>query len=84
MGNKPSKTEVFDVVKSIVLEILPDVAPERVSMDKRLADLGANSVDRMEVVTLSMEALGLKIPLLSFAKVGDIGSLVDVLHDHLP
>ncbi len=33
----------------------------------------------MEVVTMSMEQLGLKIPLMSFAQVSNIEGLVDVL-----
>jgi polyketide biosynthesis acyl carrier protein len=79
MSSKPTKSEVFDVVRKNVLEILPNLKPDMVTVDRSLSDLGANSVDRMEVVTLSMEDLGLKIPLLSFAGVTNIEGLVDVL-----
>ena len=79
-----TKDQVFEIVKKHVLEILPKVRPEMISIEKSLSDLGANSVDRMEVVTLSMEDLGLKIPLLSFAGVTDIEGLVDVLFSTLP
>ena len=82
MTHRITKDEVFEVVKRNILEILPDVAADIVSMDKSLVDLGANSVDRMEVVTLSMEALDLKIPLMSFAKVDNIEGLVAVLLEH--
>jgi polyketide biosynthesis acyl carrier protein len=78
-----TKAEVFEVVKKNILEILPEVQPELVSIEKSLSDLGANSVDRMEVVTLSMEDLDLKIPLLSFASVTNIEGLVDVLFNNL-
>jgi polyketide biosynthesis acyl carrier protein len=83
MAYKMTKAEVFEVVKENILEILPKVRPEMVSIDKNLSDLGANSVDRVEVVTLSMEDLGLKIPLLSFAAVTNIEGLVDVLFNNL-
>lgn len=83
MTHRITKDEVFEVVKRNILEILPDVAPGMVSLDKSLVDLGANSVDRMEVVTLSMEALDLKIPLMSFAKVDNIEGLVAVLLEHV-
>jgi polyketide biosynthesis acyl carrier protein len=82
MSNTKTKTEVFEVVKNNILDILPKVQPEMVSIEKSLSDLGANSVDRMEVVTLSMEDLGVKIPLLSFAGVTNIEGLVDVLFNN--
>lgn len=83
MSNTRTQAEVFEVVKNNILDILPKVQPEMVSIEKSLNDLGANSVDRMEVVTLSMEDLGVKIPLLSFAGVTNIEGLVDVLFNNL-
>ncbi|NJM17085.1 MAG: acyl carrier protein [Bacteroidales bacterium] len=66
----------------LFLEVLPDVKPEMVSIEKNLKELGANSIDRMEVVTMSMEELGLKIPLMSFAQVSNIEGLVNVLTEN--
>lgn len=73
------KEHVFKVVKNVISEILPGVQSELISIEKSLKELGANSIDRMEVVTMSMEELGLKIPLMSFAEVSNIEDLVDVL-----
>jgi polyketide biosynthesis acyl carrier protein len=78
-----TKDDVFSVVKNSILQILPDVDPARIDIGGQLRDLGANSIDRMEVVTLSMEELGVKIPLMSFAKVANIRDLVDVLNANL-
>lgn len=83
MSRQLSEGEVLAAVSKSILEVLPDVAPEAIRPDRSLSELGANSVDRMEVVTLSMEALGVKIPLMSFAGVTNIGDLVAVLHDRL-
>ena len=82
MSNTATKADVFNIVKNNILEILPKVQPESVTIEKSLTDLGANSVDRMEVVTLSMEDLNVKIPLLSFAGIANIEGLVDVLLIH--
>lgn len=46
-------------------------------------ELGANSIDRLEIVTLSLEELNLKIPLVELAQIDGIGGLVDFLHDKL-
>ncbi|HTR88005.1 MAG TPA: phosphopantetheine-binding protein [Reyranella sp.] len=74
---------MFEVVRKNILEVLPDLSPGMVSIDKSMSDLGANSVDRMEVVTQSMEDLDLKIPLMSFAAVTNIEGLVGVLFENL-
>lgn len=83
MSSATTKDEVFEIVKNNILEILPKVQPDMISIEKSLVDLGANSVDRMEVVTLSMADLGVKIPLLSFAGVSNIEGLVDVLFSNV-
>ena len=73
------KEHVLGVVKKVISQVLPDVESEMISYDKSLKELGANSIDRMEVLTMSMEELGLKIPLMRFAHVSNIEGLVDVL-----
>jgi polyketide biosynthesis acyl carrier protein len=79
MNNKLTQTQIFELVKKNIVEILPKTQADLIVPDQSLVDLGANSVDRMEIVTLSMEDLGVKIPLMSFAKVFNIESLVEVL-----
>ena len=79
MNSKLTQTQVFELVKHNILEILPKTQADLIVPEQSLVDLGANSVDRMEIVTLSMEDLGVKIPLMSFAIVFNIESLVEVL-----
>ncbi len=78
-----SKEYVFEAVKKVILEVLPHVEPEIITIDKQLKDVGANSIDRMEIVTMSMQALELKLSLMSFAGVSNIEGLVDVLEETL-
>ena len=77
-----SKEHVFEAVKNVIVEILPDVNTDTISIEKQLKDLGANSIDRMEIVTKSMQALEIKIPLMSFAGVSNIEGLVEVLTEN--
>jgi len=69
----------FEVVKSVIKEILPKATDEQILPTNSLKDIGANSVDRMEIVTFSMEELNIKLPLIKFANVTNIGELVEVL-----
>jgi polyketide biosynthesis acyl carrier protein len=75
-----SRDEIFAVVKANVLKVLPEVRAEDVTLESSLVELGANSVDRVEVMMFSMEALQLKIPRIEFHGVHSLAGLVDVLH----
>lgn len=77
-----TKESVIEVVQSIVLEVLPDLTPSDVQMDRSLKDLGANSVDRAEVAMLAMQRLNLRIPMPEFAGVANLGALVTLLYEH--
>jgi polyketide biosynthesis acyl carrier protein len=74
---------VFEAVRRNVLEVLPDLTPQDVSMKGTLTDLGANSIDRADVVTMTMEDLGIVVPISDFQSVHDIRSLVELLKKHV-
>jgi polyketide biosynthesis acyl carrier protein len=76
------KETIFEVVKANTLKVLPDVVADEVTIDKNLTDLGANSVDRVEVVIYSLEELRLKVPPSELQGLRNIGALVDLLHRH--
>lgn len=75
-----TKNDVLEVVRKNTVEVLGNVSPADVRSEVRLKDLGANSIDRVEITTLSMEALGVMIPPVELARVSNVGELVDALH----
>ncbi|WP_433498357.1 phosphopantetheine-binding protein [Sphaerimonospora sp. CA-214678] len=75
---------ILAAIRRNVLELLPDVEPELVTEDRSLTDLGCNSIDRAEVVSMTMEDLGVSVPVREFADVHDIGALAAVLRKHAP
>lgn len=79
---KTTKQDIFDIVKQNTLAVLVDIDADAISIDTRLSDLGANSIDRVEVVMYSMEQLGIDVPRTALQGVRDIRSLVDLLHSH--
>ena len=76
-----TKEKVFQVIKDSIVEILPEILPNQIEISLSLKDLGANSIDRMDIVIKSMESLRLKIPLVELAKVDNIQGLVDLLYE---
>ncbi|WP_093803772.1 phosphopantetheine-binding protein [Streptomyces sp. Wb2n-11] len=75
---------VLTAIRSSVLVVLPDIEPERVTEEVSLTDLGANSIDRVDVVTMTMDTLGISLSVTEFTDVHDIGSLARLLRRHTP
>jgi len=82
--SEPSTEPILAAVREAVVTVVPEVAPELVAPGRTLTELGCNSIDRAEIVTIAMERLRITVPIGDFAEVGDIASLVDVLHRHHP
>ncbi len=75
----PEQQKIFEVVKAHTLKVLIDLDPAQVTIEKSLSDLGANSVDRLEVVMNAIDALNLQVPLTALQGVRDLRGLVDLL-----
>ncbi len=80
----PTEDLVFSAVRRNVLIVVDDLHPAEVTIDKGLVELGCNSIDRTEIVSMTMEDLDVVVPVAEFSQVRDIRSLVTVLARHLP
>jgi len=74
-----NKDKIFEMIKITVNDILPDVDLEQITMDDSLKDIGANSVDRMDIIIDVMEKLDLKIPFMEFGELKNIREIVNLL-----
>lgn len=69
--------DIFDKVKKIVVEQL-DVEPDAVKSDASFAnDLGADSLDTVELVMALEEAFDIEIPDEVAEKIDTVGKAVD-------
>ncbi|MCX7747900.1 MAG: acyl carrier protein [Clostridia bacterium] len=78
-----NKEDIFKTIIESVCEILPELKEHSFKPDDRLAELGANSVDRAEIVALTMENLSLQVPMVELAKAKNIGQLAEVFYEKL-
>lgn len=78
-----SLESVFEVVKKNTLEVLFELDPDAVTLDGSLVELGANSVDRVEILMNSMADLGLVIPRAELQGIANLRGLTELLHRHL-
>lgn len=70
------KDQIFAVIKQNIIDVIPELADKPITIKDSLRDLGANSVDRAEILIKSMSAMQLKVPLVEFGQAKNIEDLV--------
>jgi polyketide biosynthesis acyl carrier protein len=75
----PRTAAALAVVRRHTVAVLDGVAAEAVTLDVSLRDLGANSIDRVEIATLAMQEMNADIPRRRLAGVSTLASLVALL-----
>jgi acyl transferase domain-containing protein/thioesterase domain-containing protein/SAM-dependent methyltransferase len=76
------RDRVLEVVRRHTVAVLDGVAPEAVTLAVSLTELGANSIDRVEIATLAMDELNANVPRHRLAGVSNLASLVDLLAEY--
>ena len=78
-----TKDEVFAVLKNYILEQLEDEVEEsEITINKSMLDLGANSLDIVEIVSNTMRELQIKIPRDELAKIDTMEGLVEKMTEY--
>ncbi|MFB7664924.1 phosphopantetheine-binding protein [Kitasatospora sp. NPDC056138] len=77
-----TRTQVFDTLRRNALDVVPELDPAAFAAERTLSELGCNSIDRAEIVTLTMEELGIVVPVHEFQQGYDLATLVDVMLKH--
>ena len=75
-----TKEQIFEVVKNHIVDTLEDVDESKIDATKSMKELGANSLDIVEIVSCSMRELKVKVPRSELAKLANIQELVDLLY----
>jgi polyketide biosynthesis acyl carrier protein len=73
--------EVFDLVVKHTCEVVPELDGHTFVATDSLRELGANSMDRAEIIMMTLEALSVTIPLVELAGANNIGELAKLIHD---
>ncbi|MBC3988132.1 acyl carrier protein [Streptomyces sp. AC563] len=76
-----SQEEIFKALMSVFSEIVPEVDVSAATPQDSLRDLGANSIDRADIITETMEAAGVSLPMVRFADAKSIGDIVRVIDE---
>ncbi len=77
-----TKEQVLEIVKGHLLDLLEDeLEEEDFDPQKSMKDLGANSLDIVEVVSSTMRDLKVKVPRSELSKLTNVQELVDMLFE---
>nr|WMS58799.1 polyketide biosynthesis acyl-carrier-protein AcpK [Pseudomonas sp. QS1027] len=78
-----TQAEVFELLVKHTREVIPGLEQRQFEWQDRLVDLGANSVDRVEIVAMTLSSLALRLPLVKTQGANNIGELAELLHERL-
>jgi acyl carrier protein len=74
-----TREEITDLVKEHLMDNLEDLDEADFDPDKSMKDMGANSLDIVEVVSCTMRDLKVKVPRSELSKLTNVTELVDLL-----
>jgi polyketide biosynthesis acyl carrier protein len=73
-----NKSLVLELIAKHTRDILPGLDAHKFVESDRLADLGANSVDRAEISMMVQESMSLVVPRVELFGPKNIGELADL------
>ena len=76
-----SKESIVEVIIRHTREVIPSLEGHQVRPSDSLRALGANSIDRADIIMMTLETLSLNIPLVAMAKAENIGELAGIIHE---
>jgi acyl carrier protein len=74
-----TRDQILAVVKKHLMDTVEDLTEDKIDPAKSMKDLGANSLDIVEVVSSAMRELKVKVPRSELSKLANIDQLVDLL-----
>jgi acyl carrier protein len=74
-----TRDQVLHVVKKHLVDAVDGLEHDAIDPSRSMKDLGANSLDIVEVVSRSMRELKVKVPRSELSKLTNIGGLADTL-----
>ena len=72
---------IFQIIVQHTCEVIPELELHSFFETDRLAELGANSLDRADIVMMTLESLSLEISLVELAKAKNLGQLTDIIYE---
>ncbi len=76
-----TRDDILAVVKKHLVNAVDGLSADDIEGTRSMKDVGANSLDIVEVVSATMRELRIKVPRSELNKLQNIDGLVDLLHE---
>ena len=80
-GSGSGNGQVRSTVEHVIREILPEFQDRDIPADKHLRELGADSIDRVEIILTLIDRLKLADSMSSFVDIPNVGELILYLEE---
>jgi acyl carrier protein len=77
------REEIASVVRKNLIEVVGGLKESDIDMSRSMKEFGANSLDIVEVVSLTMRELKVKVPRSELSKLTNMDGLTDLLYASL-
>lgn len=76
-----NRDQILEIIVGHARTVVPMLAQHQFTPTDSLKALGANSVDRADIIMMTLESLGKNIPLMAMAKADNIADLARIIHE---
>lgn len=77
-----SRTDILETLKNAIAEIMY-INTDNITEEESLKELGANSIDRADIIITAIENCNVKIPMMKFSEAKNIGGIIDVILENM-
>jgi len=77
-----NKEEIFKIIVQHTCEVVPELEDHSFKSSESLKELGANSIDRAEIISLTLESLSLQIPMVETFGAKNLDELATLLYEN--
>ncbi|MEE1281918.1 MAG: phosphopantetheine-binding protein [Acutalibacteraceae bacterium] len=74
-----NREKLLELMKEAINYVMPEISVDDITYNDSLKDLGANSVDRTEILIILMEDANVRLPMVSFGNAKNIGDIIDIV-----
>ena len=78
-----TKEQIIEVIKKSIVANIDDVDGATIDPQKSMKDYGANSLDMIEVVSVTMRELKIKVPRSELTDINNIDRLADKFLEYM-
>jgi polyketide biosynthesis acyl carrier protein len=76
-----SREDIIEIIIGHARDVVPGLANHQFLATDSLKGLGANSIDRADIIMMTLESLETSMPLMELAKADNIADLARLIHE---